>query len=55
MGCNNEVDKERADAEKPGKSIYVDTFAIDKTEVTVAQYRSCVIAGGYSGKGLHQP
>jgi len=44
-GCNEEVDKECNNNEKPGRQFYVDAFEIDKTEVTVAAYQQCVDAG----------
>ena len=45
MGCNEEVDTECWDDEKPGRTVEVAAFQIDKTEVTVAAYRACVSAG----------
>lgn len=48
MGCNEEMDQECDDDEKPGRKVYLDAFYIDKYEVTVAQYRQCVQAGGCS-------
>jgi len=44
-GCNEEVDSECYEDEKPGKKRYVSAFAIDGTEVTVEAYRECVRAG----------
>ena len=32
--------------EKPVRQVYLDTYSIDKTEVTVAAYKKCVDAGG---------
>ena len=32
--------------EKPVREVYLDTYAVDKTEVTVAAYEQCVNAGG---------
>lgn len=52
MGCNEKVDKECDDDEKPGRKIYLDAFSIDKYEVTVAEYRRRVEAGG---KGCASP
>ena len=40
MGCNDKVDKECDDDEKPGREVQVAAFHIDKTEVTVAAYHS---------------
>jgi formylglycine-generating enzyme required for sulfatase activity len=46
MGCNERVDDECADAEKPGRRVHVRAFAIDRTEVTVEAYEACVRGGG---------
>ena len=45
MGCNEKVDKECDDDEKPGKTVSVKAFFIDRTEVTVEAYAECVKAG----------
>ncbi len=45
MGCNAEVDSYCSAKEKPQHLVSLDAFAIQKTEVTVAQYKSCVEAG----------
>jgi formylglycine-generating enzyme required for sulfatase activity len=46
MGCNETVDQECGWAEtRDERSVYVDAFSIDRTEVTVARYRECVRAG----------
>jgi formylglycine-generating enzyme required for sulfatase activity len=55
MGCNKEVDKECDNDEKPGRTEYVKAFQIDRTEVTVAEYRRCVQAGACNGNGLSAP
>ncbi len=55
MGCNERVDSECDADEKPGKEVYVAAFRIDKTEVTVAQYKKCVNAGACSARGLTMP
>jgi formylglycine-generating enzyme required for sulfatase activity len=55
MGCNDKVDKECFDAERPGREIDVAAFSIDRTEVTVAQYRRCVQAGACTSTGLGVP
>jgi formylglycine-generating enzyme required for sulfatase activity len=40
-----ESDRIASDDEKPQNRIYLDTFWIDKTEITNAQYQQCVRAG----------
>ncbi len=45
MGCNEKVDNECDGDEKPGKTVDLPTFFIDRTEVTVEQYAVCVRAG----------
>src|SRR5262249_8244601 len=45
MGCNEKVDTECWDDEKPGRTVNLPAFAIDKTEVTVAEYKKCVDEG----------
>ena len=45
MGCNEKIDDACFDDEKPGQLVPVDTFHIDRHEVTVAAYRQCVQAG----------
>ncbi len=45
MGCNEKVDHECYGDEKPGKTIELPTFFIDRTEVTVDQYAACVKDG----------
>jgi formylglycine-generating enzyme required for sulfatase activity len=42
---SDDSDSEAAGDEKPQHEVYVETFWIDRTEVTTAQYRSCVAAG----------
>ena len=44
MGCNEQIDKECSDDEKPGRQVFVGDFKIDKTEVTVAAYQRCINA-----------
>src|SRR5882724_1293622 len=44
MGCNADVDSACADDEKPMHVVTLSAFAIDKTEVTQAQYSACVVA-----------
>ena len=48
MGCNENVDTQCNSNEKPGRQVEVESFQIDKTEVTVAAYRRCVDAGSCS-------
>ena len=48
LGCNEGVDKECEEDEKPGGIAELTSFEIDTTEVTVAQYRACVDAKGCS-------
>jgi len=46
MGCNESVDNQCGSDEKPYHRVYLDAYYIDKHEVTVAEYRKCVNAGG---------
>jgi formylglycine-generating enzyme required for sulfatase activity len=52
FGCNEAVDSACDRGEKPGRIETLDGFAIDRTEVTVSQYRACVEAGGCSDEDL---
>ncbi|MBI3800775.1 MAG: SUMF1/EgtB/PvdO family nonheme iron enzyme [Deltaproteobacteria bacterium] len=52
MGCNEEVDQVCESDEKPGRKVSLDAYSIGKYEVTVAEYRRCVEAGG---KGCTSP
>lgn len=52
MGCNETEDKQCDGDEKPGRTVYLDAFSIDKYEVTVADYRRCVEGGRCSPDGL---
>lgn len=45
MGCNEEVDTNCDDDEKPGRTVTLSAFEIDVTEVTQDQYAACVAAG----------
>jgi formylglycine-generating enzyme required for sulfatase activity len=45
MGCNEKVDTECDEDEKPSRTVNVAAFSIDRTEVTVEAYRQCVKAG----------
>ncbi|HHH28393.1 MAG TPA: hypothetical protein ENK57_08620, partial [Polyangiaceae bacterium] len=44
MGCSK-VDQQCEDHEKPGRSVELSAFAIDRVEVSVALYTRCVQAG----------
>ncbi len=55
MGCNERVDQECYNSEKPGRELELPTFYIDRTEVTVEQYAACVRAGACSASGLDMP
>lgn len=44
MGCNETIDKNCDDDEKPGHEVFLDAYSIDQYEVTVAEYRQCVEA-----------
>jgi formylglycine-generating enzyme len=46
MGCNADVDTDCQTNESPYRSITLSAFKIDKTEVTVAQYKACVDGRG---------
>ena len=48
MGCNDAVDTEcyPDGGEEPYHEVNVDAFYIDKYEVTAAEYKACVNAGG---------
>ncbi len=52
MGCNETIDKNCDDDEKPGHEVFLDAYSIDQYEVTVAEYRQCVEA---KGKGCTPP
>jgi len=55
IGCNEAVDKECEDDEKSSGPVEIGAFEIDRTEVTVAQYAACVVAGACSADGLTMP
>ncbi len=44
MGCSPS-DTGCHDLEKPGRKVYLDEFKIDRIEVTVKDYRQCVVSG----------
>lgn len=52
MGCNEAVDNECLADERPYHRVLLAAFALDATEVTVAQYRACVRAGRCTTEGL---
>jgi len=45
MGCNDRVDQECQEDEKPFHKVYLDAYYIDKFEVTQGEYSECVRAG----------
>ena len=45
MGCNESIDNQCSDDEHPFHEVLIDAFAIDRTEVTVADYMACVDEG----------
>lgn len=55
LGCNEAVDSECEQDEKPGGFVELAAYEIDTTEVTVAQYRACVDAGVCSALGIDLP
>ena len=56
MGCNDKVQGDDCEEDsKPGRSVFVDAFSIDRTEVTVAEYRKCVDAKKCTDSGLNMP
>ncbi|MBI4951833.1 MAG: SUMF1/EgtB/PvdO family nonheme iron enzyme [Myxococcales bacterium] len=52
MGCVVARDDECNRQERPRHEVELDTFYIDRTEVTVDDYRKCHDAGGCSIAGL---
>ncbi|MEQ9619026.1 MAG: SUMF1/EgtB/PvdO family nonheme iron enzyme [Deltaproteobacteria bacterium] len=55
MGCNKDEYSYCQDYENPLRLVHVDSYAIDKTEVTVAQYGECVKAGRCKSDNLNLP
>lgn len=55
MGCSESIDTECNAYEKPGRTVEVGAFSIDKTEVTVAAYARCRRAEQCSSSGLKMP
>ena len=45
MGCNDDDDDQCDADERPAHEVHLDAFAIERTEVSVAQYAECVTAG----------
>lgn len=45
MGCNESVDNQCLADEYPFHEVLIDAFAIDRTEVTIAEYMACVDDG----------
>ena len=45
MGCNEAVDNQCQDDEKPYHKVYLDAYYVNKYEVTVAEYEKCVNSG----------
>ena len=45
MGCNAVVDFECGSNESPPHEVYLDSFLLDRTEVTAGDYKACVDAG----------
>lgn len=54
-GCNKAVDNECFENEKPVKTVYMPLFRIDKYEVTVAEYKSCIAAGACNNDDIDKP
>jgi formylglycine-generating enzyme required for sulfatase activity len=52
MGCNDVSDTDCDDDEKPGRMVMTEPFKIDRTEVTVTDYRACFDAKACSEPGL---
>jgi len=51
MGCNEAVDDDCRDNEYPYHEVYLDTYFIDRAEVTQAAYGLCVDAGECKAPG----
>jgi len=51
MGCGHRSE-ECDDDERPGRSVWVDAFVIDRTEVRVADFARCVQGGGCAEQNL---
>lgn len=55
LGCNDRVDRQCKPHERPGRTMHVDRFLVDRTEVTAAAYSRCVSAGACSHDGASLP
>lgn len=55
FGCNRKADTECLGNERVVRTVQVSGFRIDRTEVTVEDYGSCVKAGACSAEGLNSP
>jgi formylglycine-generating enzyme required for sulfatase activity len=55
MGCNEEVDNECLNDEKPYREVYLDAYKIDKYEVTVEEYQKCIDAGNCNNNNNDEP
>ncbi len=55
VGCAGSTDAQCEEPEKPGHTMRLESFWIDRHEVTVAEYRACVQASACSSSGLGQP
>jgi formylglycine-generating enzyme required for sulfatase activity len=55
MGCNEAVDQDCAADEKPSHRVNLAGYYLDQHEVTVSDYRDCVVAKQCSEKGLTVP
>ncbi len=51
MGCNEAVDEDCWDTELPPRTVHVSSFEIDKYQVTMEMYESCVSAGACTEPG----
>jgi iron(II)-dependent oxidoreductase len=55
MGCNDAVDSACYTDEKPGRKVHLDSFYIDRHEVTVADFARCVATGRCVEEGIAAP
>ena len=55
-GCNQTLDSDcEKDEKKPREARHLAAFVIDRTEVSVADYQKCVVAGACTRDGLQLP